>query len=102
MMNNSQGASSFFSGLSTLLGRPHPLLHNLSDTTLKYGFSWYVTDVASYGSIYGTLLTVAVLFFWIYYSAIVFILGGEIAQVWTMRRALRATRVGALFRHEEG
>ena len=33
MMNNSQGASSFFSGLSTLLGRPHPLLHNLSDTT---------------------------------------------------------------------
>ena len=33
-MNNSQGASSFFSGLSTLLGRPHPLLHNLSDTTV--------------------------------------------------------------------
>lgn len=69
---------------------------------LKYGFSWYVTDVASYGSIYGTLLTVAVLFFWIYYSAIVFILGGEIAQVWTMRKALRATRLGALFQHEEG
>ena len=42
MMNNSQGASSFFSGLSTLLGRPHPLLHNLSDTTIstpiEYGF----------------------------------------------------------------
>ena len=37
MMNNSQGASSFFSGLSTLLGRPHPLLHNLSDTTLHQG-----------------------------------------------------------------
>ena len=37
MMNNSQGASSFFSGLSTLLGRPHPLLHNLSDTTLEEG-----------------------------------------------------------------
>ena len=37
MMNNSQGASSFFSGLSTLLGRPHPLLHNLSDTTYVNG-----------------------------------------------------------------
>ena len=37
MMNNSQGASSFFSGLSTLLGRPHPLLHNLSDTTFLPG-----------------------------------------------------------------
>ena len=35
-MNNSQGASSFFSGLSTLLGRPHPLLHNLSDTTVLH------------------------------------------------------------------
>ena len=39
MMNNSQGASSFFSGLSTLLGRPHPLLHNLSDTTGAFLFS---------------------------------------------------------------
>ena len=36
MMNNSQGASSFFSGPSTLLGRPHPLLHNLSDTTVSF------------------------------------------------------------------
>jgi len=68
---------------------------------LKYGFSWYVTEVASYGSTYGNLITVAILFFWIYYSAVVFILGGEIAQVWTMRKALRATRVGALFRDEE-
>ena len=41
MMNNSQGASSFFSGLSTLLGRPHSLLHNLSDTTGVLGATWY-------------------------------------------------------------
>jgi membrane protein len=68
---------------------------------LKYGFGWYVTEVASYGSTYGNLITIAVLFFWIYYGAVVFILGGEIAQVWTMRKALRATRVGALFRDEE-
>jgi uncharacterized BrkB/YihY/UPF0761 family membrane protein len=31
-----------------------------------------------------------VLFFWIYYGSIVFILGGEVAQVYTMRRASRA------------
>ena len=43
MMNNSQGASSFFSGLSTLLGRPHPLLHNLSDTT-RYCYPLTVQD----------------------------------------------------------
>ena len=56
---------------------------------LKYGFGWYVTEIAFYGSTYGNLLTVAVLFFWIYYSAIVFILGGEIAQVWATLRAGR-------------
>jgi membrane protein len=68
---------------------------------LKYGFSWYVTEVARYSSTYGNLITIAVRFFWIYYSAIVFILGGEIAQVWTMRKALLAARAGALFHAEE-
>lgn len=54
---------------------------------LKAGFGWYVTSVANYRTTYGNLLTLAVLFFWIYYEAIGFILGGEVAQVWTMRRA---------------
>jgi membrane protein len=64
------------------------LLHEL----LKEGFGWYVTEVANYRSTYGNLLTVAILFFWIYYEAIGFILGGEVAQVWTMRRARRVQR----------
>jgi membrane protein len=64
------------------------LLHEL----LKEGFGWYVTEVANYRSTYGNLITVAVLFFWIYYEAIGFILGGEVAQVWTMRRARRVQR----------
>ena len=58
MMNNSQGASSFFSGLSTLLGRPHPLLHNLSDTTypdvlppLEYPEHFEVRKVSTNGGI---------------------------------------------------
>jgi membrane protein len=57
--------------------------------TLKFGFSWYATDVANYGSTLGNLATVAILFFWIYYEALVFILGGEVAQVYTMRKASR-------------
>ncbi|MBT8337506.1 MAG: YihY/virulence factor BrkB family protein [Gemmatimonadetes bacterium] len=61
------------------------VLHEL----LKAGFGWYVTEVANYRTTYGNLLTLAVLFFWIYYEAIGFILGGEVAQVWTMRRARR-------------
>ncbi|HSM05610.1 MAG TPA: YihY/virulence factor BrkB family protein [Longimicrobiales bacterium] len=57
---------------------------------LKAGFGWYVSDVANYRSTYGNLISLAVLFFWIYYGSIGFILGGEVAQVWTMRRARRA------------
>ena len=53
----------------------------------KAVFSWYLTSVASFSSVYGGLASAAVLFFWIYYGAIVFILGGEIAQVYTMSRA---------------
>ncbi len=56
---------------------------------LKWSFSWYATEVANYGSTLGNLATVAVLFFWIYYGAAVFVLGGEVAQVYTMRKASR-------------
>lgn len=55
----------------------------------KVLFSWYVTNVASFSSIYGGLTSVVVLFFWIYYGAIVFILGGEVAQVYAMSRVRR-------------
>ena len=58
---------------------------------LKAGFSWYATDLANYTSTFGNLATVAVLVFWIYYEAVVFILGGEVAQVYTMRKASRMT-----------
>jgi membrane protein len=55
----------------------------------KAVFSWYVTNVASFTSVYGGLTSAAVLFFWIYYGAIVFIVGGEIAQVAAMSRTRR-------------
>ncbi|HSW28709.1 MAG TPA: YihY/virulence factor BrkB family protein [Longimicrobiales bacterium] len=56
---------------------------------LKVGFSWYATQVADYTSTWGNLATVGILLFWIYYEAVVFILGGEVAQVYTMRKAGR-------------
>jgi membrane protein len=52
---------------------------------LKFGFSWYVTEVANYASTLGNLATAALLLFWIYYGALVFILGGEVAHVYSMR-----------------
>lgn len=55
----------------------------------KFLFSWYVTSVANFRSAYGGLTSAAVLFFWIYYGAIVFILGGEVAQVYNIHRTRR-------------
>ncbi|MEJ2678441.1 MAG: YihY/virulence factor BrkB family protein, partial [Gemmatimonadota bacterium] len=59
---------------------------------LKLAFSWYVTSVANYGSTYGNIATFVVLVLWIYYSSIVFILGGEVAQVGAMRVVRRHQR----------
>lgn len=56
---------------------------------LKNGFGWYVSEIANYATTYGNLISLALLFFWIYYEAIGFVLGGEVAQVWTMREARR-------------
>ncbi len=53
---------------------------------LKELFSWYVINLADYRSTYGNVATLVVLGLWIYYSAVIFILGGEVAQVWAMRR----------------
>jgi membrane protein len=59
---------------------------------LKYGFSWYVTAVADFGSAWGNIATFVILFFWIYYTSVVFILGGEVAQVVSMRRIRKQQR----------
>ena len=57
---------------------------------MKWGFSWYVTSVADYRSAYGNLATIVVLLFWIYYVSVVFVLGGEVAQVYTTHKAGKA------------
>jgi membrane protein len=56
---------------------------------LKYGFSWYVTEVAHFGTAWGNIATFVILIFWIYYTSVVFILGGQVAQVVSMRRVRR-------------
>ncbi len=56
---------------------------------LKGIFAWYVAHVADYANTYGTLATLVVLVFWIYYSAVVFIIGGEVAQVYDLIRIRR-------------
>jgi membrane protein len=59
---------------------------------LKGLFAWYVAHVADYANTYGALAALVILVFWIYYSAMVFVLGGEVAQVWDLRRIRRRQR----------
>lgn len=59
---------------------------------LKGIFTWYVAHIANYTTTYGTLATLVILIFWIYYSALVFILGGEVAQVYDLGRIRRRQR----------
>jgi len=53
---------------------------------LKLAFSTYVTELANYTSTLGNLATAAILLLWIYYGALVFIVGGEVAHVYSMLR----------------
>ncbi len=57
---------------------------------LKFGFSSYITELANYTSTLGNLATAAILLLWIYYGALVFILGGEVAHVYVILRARRS------------
>ncbi|HEY0025115.1 MAG TPA: YihY/virulence factor BrkB family protein [Longimicrobium sp.] len=59
---------------------------------LKGIFAWYVTYVSDWRTTYGTLASLILLVFWIYYSAIVFVLGGEVAQVYDLMRIRRKQR----------
>lgn len=67
---------------------------------MKAGFSMYATQLADFTSTFGNLATLAVLFVWIYYESLVFILGGVVAQVYTMNR-VRRVRVRERFEPAE-
>jgi membrane protein len=59
----------------------------LAHEVVKFGFSWYVTDVANYSSTLGNLTVAALLLLWINYGALVFILAGEVAYLYSLRGA---------------
>jgi len=58
----------------------------------KRGFSGYVRSFNP-GSLYGgTLAALIIVVVWVYYAAMIFILGGEVAQVYELRRVRRRQR----------
>ena len=55
-------------------------------------FTKYVAEFNP-GSIYtGTLYALVIIVFWVYYAAMIFILGGEVGQVYELRRVRRLQR----------
>ncbi|HEU0299136.1 MAG TPA: YihY/virulence factor BrkB family protein [Longimicrobium sp.] len=58
---------------------------------LKGAFAWHVST-ADYRTTYGTLATLVLLVLWVYYSAFVFVLGGEVGQVYDLLRRRRKQR----------
>ncbi len=54
---------------------------------LKLGFSAFVTSVADYSSVYGSLGTVIAFMVFTYLAAIVFLVGAEVARLWPSVRA---------------
>jgi len=58
----------------------------------KYGFTAFLESFNP-GSLYtGTLYVIIILVMWVYYSALIFILGGEVGQVYELRRVRRLQR----------
>lgn len=51
----------------------------------KYGFSWYMSNIASFGHIYGSLGGVVMLLLWIYYVSVITVLGAEVVSVYVQR-----------------
>ncbi len=45
----------------------------------KHLFGWYVVHLVEYSIVYGSLSTVVVFVLWVYYSAMILIMGGEFA-----------------------
>jgi len=53
-------------------------------------FGYYITNVASIKRIYGTYVLFAVIIIWIYYSSVIFLFGGLIAQLYRERKAQKS------------
>jgi len=59
---------------------------------LKGLFAMYILHATGWQRVYGALVTPVIIVLWIYYSAVVFILGGEVAHVDELLRVRRAQR----------
>lgn len=59
---------------------------------VKAGFGWWVSNYADYSAVFFAFSTFVVVVIAIYYGSVLFVLGGEVAQVDQLRRTLREQR----------
>ena len=65
---------------------------SLAFEAARTAFSYYATTFNP-GSLYTTTLSaIVVVIVWFYYASVIFILGGEVAQVYELRRVRRRQR----------
>lgn len=58
----------------------------------KFVFTRYIGEFRA-GTLYtGTLYAIVIVVFWVYYAALIFVLGGEVGQVYELRRVRRLQR----------
>jgi membrane protein len=47
----------------------------------KQLFAWYILHLGRFSFLYGSVATLAIFLLWIYYTAAIFLFGGEIASL---------------------
>jgi len=62
--------------------------------TAKHGFRWYVSNVANFTAVYGSLGGVIILVLWIYYVSMITVLGAEVASVYRKHELEQAAEGG--------
>lgn len=48
----------------------------------RFGFSWYLTNLGSFGKLYGVYAVIVTIAVWIYYSSLITLLSAEVAEFW--------------------
>jgi membrane protein len=68
------------------------LVASIGFELLKAALGWYLSDVADFSRFFFAFATLVILVMSFYYTAIAFVLGGEVAKVYGFRRAMRRQR----------
>ncbi len=63
---------------------PGAIVAALLWTILRFGFTWYATDVASYDSAFGPISTAITLLVFLYFASVIVLLGAEFARASTL------------------